>query len=256
MQIRPGEYLPIVRQLEDPSDANTYYVRAYVYKHKGGTETLLATLNLNDKGSQRFTYEYETPLEASGEGYFLTILTRVFTDSGYTAESSLYGRTVEEYLVDERWGLRFGTGGGADVDYKRMRNIIQEELGKRALPKPADLTPLLNALKEVNRTIRDLRFPEPEKIDFGPVIKAIENTQQAVKNINIPKQEKPDFSPIIQEIKNIEKQGVSRGQIFQSQIEKLKTDFEALKEKIKKGIRFKLIRVDESSSPQKRKIIL
>lgn len=266
MQIRPGEHLPIVRQLADPSDSNTNYVRAWVYKHKAGTRTLLATLDLVDQGNQHFTYEYPTPLEESAEGYVISIITRVYTDSGYTSESPLYYRETATYLVDERWGFRFGSGGGADLDYKRVRKIIKEEIEKLPklevpVPKPTNLNPFLRALDTVNKSIKEIKIPSQEQVDFSAVIGAIEKVQAEVKNIPEPeKPEKVDLSPILSAIEGVEKRTLNRWQMFNEDLINLKSGLENLRTKVKKGLNFNLVRVEkeEKEKPEKtfRKIII
>ncbi len=53
MQLNPHEQFTIVRQIEDHTDSSTYYVRAVVRNAK--PDALLATVNLTDQGSRRFS---------------------------------------------------------------------------------------------------------------------------------------------------------------------------------------------------------
>lgn len=213
LQIKPKEYLPIVRQLADPSDTTTYYVRAYVYKHRGETESLLATLDLADQGTQRFTYHYEVPADAEGEGYYLSVITRVFTDSGYTTESPLYGRTEQTYLVAERWSMAFRGGGGADVDYKKVRRIVMEEIEKVSLPEPKeiDFEPVLTELRTISKEIGNIEIPKIKEADLKPVIMAVDKATREIKekvgNIRIPEL---DLSPVMKSMEQIKgRQAVS-----------------------------------------------
>jgi len=63
LQVNPRETYPIVRQLADPLDTGTYYVRAVVRNAR--TDETLETLNLTNKGSGRFLYNYQVPADAS-----------------------------------------------------------------------------------------------------------------------------------------------------------------------------------------------
>lgn len=177
IQINPAEILPIIRQLADPTDSNTYYVRAFIRKHKGSGESLLATVDLTDKGDQRFTYFYQTPDDS--DPYHLSVVTKVYTDSGYTTLSARYTMDALDYLVSERWGLHFGHGGGVEVDYNKIQKMIRKEVG--GIPKP----------------------PTPQKINFGEILSAIKGTDDRVKNIVIPEQVKTNLQPLFSLIQNV-----------------------------------------------------
>jgi hypothetical protein len=202
MQIEPRQTLPITRFLEDPADTDTHYVRAFVYKP--ATDELLATLSLVDKGSQRFVYNYEIPADPSGQGYFLHIVIKVYDDAGYTTESGRYERTQEEYLVKEDM-TKLGTGGGgADISYKKIQEIVKEELDKLPKPEPQkeiSFRDVLTALSEAKKEIQDkisaikIDFPEQKETDLLPVLKAIDA-------IDIPQPEEIDYSRLSLEFIN------------------------------------------------------
>jgi hypothetical protein len=150
MQLEPRSYFTIVRQLKDPQDTGTYYVRAYI--RKSLDDTLLDTVDLTDYGGQRFKYNYQLPADTSGEGLYIDITTRVFTDSGYTTESDYYQKENFQYLVKKGYNPVYG-GGGGYIDYKKVREIIKEEIEK--LPK--------------------IEIPEQKEVDLNPILKAIED---------------------------------------------------------------------------------
>jgi hypothetical protein len=239
IQIRPGEYLPISRQIADSSDSTTYYVRSYLYKRKGSIETLLDTIDLEDKGSQRFSYNYQVPQDA--DDYFLSIITKVFTDSGYTTLSDMYGATEETHLIAERWGLQFGGGGSANINYNRVRKIITEEIKKIEKPQPGkdvDLSVLTDGLGQVKQAISDIKIPEPKSTDLSYVIKKIDNVSEKIKAIKIPEPEKLDLSPIMVVMKQRFTDILSqiKKSLFQEGIKIQSSTTKEMREEIKKEV--------------------
>lgn len=182
MQIEPKQNFVITRQIGDPAETATLFVMAFIRDAK--TDDLLNSVALTDKGDQRFRGTVEAPADSSGQGRYITICTKVFTDSNYLTESQLYGREEFTYLVQERPRANFGMGGGADVNYEKIRKMIKEELG--LLPKP--------------EKVEFPRIPQPKDVDLKPILKAIEN----IKFPEIPKQEKTDLSPVLKAINNID----------------------------------------------------
>lgn len=128
MQLNPRESFTIVRQIEDHTDSATYYVRAVIRNAK--TDALIETINLTDRGSLRFSESWLVPADGSGQGFWVSILTSVYTDSGYTTKSENYGDKMETYLVQDRVNVNLGGigGGGSDIDYKRIQKMIDEAL--------------------------------------------------------------------------------------------------------------------------------
>lgn len=184
MQLEPGEKFIITRQLEDPADTGTYYIRAYI--RKAADDSLIATVSLTDKGSQRFRGEWYVP--QYNESVYITITTQVFTDSGYTTESMLYGRVEEFYLIQQRWSHVFGGGGGgASINYQKIKDIVKEEILKIQFPESKNITN--------NKTIK-----EEVVIDLDSVKKDILNVLSAVKSIKNP--EKVDLMPLIEGIQD------------------------------------------------------
>ncbi len=214
MLLKPREYFPISRQLHDPFDSSTYYVQA-VIRNENSNETI-DTVNLTSEGNQLFVKRYQLPPDVSGEGFWISIRTRVYTDSGYTTLSENHEQILNTYLVIDR--MRFtgggGSGGGTEVDYKKIEKILTkhaEDL-KKAFPK-FDTAPLLDAiqgikptdLKPVLAAIHDL----PKPVDLTPLatelVKSIGASEERivaeVKAIDIPEPaEKPedvDLKPVL-----------------------------------------------------------
>ena len=254
LQLRPTESFPITRQLDDPSDSNTYYVRAYI--RNAATDDLLDTIDLTDQGDQRFTGAWEVQVDGKGEGYYVTVLSKVFTDSGYTTESKRYARSQQQFLVQERWN-RFlgGAGGGADIDYKKVRKIIQEELKKLKLPEPKiikqtkyntvkeeikiDLGPITEGLKQIRTDIINIpkliKPKEPEKVDLNPLITKIENTQALIKGIKIPE---VDFSELIKLLEELKKYFSGKDEVVSKTLELINRNTKPLKkDKVKENLK-------------------
>ena len=95
MQLAPNTTFAIVRQIEDHTDSATYYVQAVI--RNAQTDALIATVNLTDQGSRRFSKNWQVTADASGQGFYISILTSVYTNSGYTTKSQNYGDKMETY---------------------------------------------------------------------------------------------------------------------------------------------------------------
>lgn len=204
MILKPNEIFPIVRQLNDPNDSGTYYVQAKV--RNAETDALLATVNLSDKGNQRFTYQYTVPADTSGEGFYIDIETIVYTNSGYTTIAEVYGRENRDYLVQERQVPPFG-GGGGDVSYQKIRTVLQEEI-KGAKGKDVDLSSIETRLEAIESRLNGIKIPEYKQTDISAVIEAVRGAQReiqgSIKAIPAPKEAEPiDFEPIIKTVRDI-----------------------------------------------------
>ena len=248
--LNPGEEFVISRQLNDPSDVSTYYVQAVIRNAK--TDAIIATVNLDNKGSQRFTKTWQVVYDQTGLGLYITITTIVYTDSGYTTKSTVYGIEQYEHLIQDRLNpfLRNGVSG-ADIDYKKIRKIIVEELQK--IPsvevKEPDLIPISEGLQALLTEIRAIKIPEPlkpEKVDLQPVIKqlkalqnqievfpttdlspvldSLNSLQETIDNLPQPKEDiSPALSQVSQQLEKIAEQIIKR-------LEKIPIDEKKLKQ--------------------------
>ena len=200
--------------LDDHTDGTTYFVRAVVRNAR--TSQLIATINLvKQSGVQEYKQDYQIPADTSGQGMYITIVTSVYTDSGYTTKSEDYGDEGETYLVDVR-RRSWGGGGGSDVDYKKIRKIFEEvvagiggsdyddaEVLKRIdkvrkdvlekiedidIPAGVDPTPAIlkavgEATKGITAKIADIKIKDPEKPDFTPLFKSMDNLMDVLESI-------------------------------------------------------------------------
>jgi len=190
MTLSPGEYFTIARQLNDPSDSGTYYVRAFVRNAR--TDALIDTINLTGRGDQRFTQEWQVVPDTSGLGLYITITTKVYTDSGYTTLSTVYGIEQHEHLIQDRSAMIWGGGSGLDIDYKRIKKMIDEAVKSRPEP-TVDLFPIQTALLDLHEAVKSIHLPEAQKIDLQPIL----NSLEAIKNKEVSP---PDLSPIVNKV--------------------------------------------------------
>ncbi len=222
LQLNPSEKFIIARQLADSADTATYYVRAMVKDSDGNT---IETIDLTDNGSQFFSKTWVVPKDATGNGDWITIQTKVYTDAAYTTLSNLYGSSLETYLIQQRInaGLALG-GGGADISYKKVRDIIQEELKKLSIPE-TDLTELAKRMSDIDKSIIGIN------LDLSPLVEKISSLEKFIDNLPAP--EKVNLNPIIQAIKQIE-----------NKISELENTQNSTSEEQKKTIQSTLISID------------
>ena len=201
MQIEPQVTLPLVYQITDPSDATAYYIRGIVADSLTGAT--LKTLNLTSQGGGRYTATTLAPVDPTGLGRHIDVTISVYTDPGYTVLSEIYQRTIDRYLVKHA-AQSFG-GGGADVDYDKIKKMLDAALKERIKePKEADIPSVLMALEDsigqVLRAIDGKRIPEAKETDLSPILtdlKALRTElKQAIAENRPPEPEKVDLSGI------------------------------------------------------------
>lgn len=206
-QLHPTEQFPITYVLDDPNDTGTYYVRAVIYDDVAGTT--IETVDLTDLGGGRFKKIWYVCPDVSGQGRYISIVTKVYTDPGYTTLADSYQQKENKYLVQERWN-RGNLGGGVAFSYKRIEEIVDKALGKipkTNIPKPkeTDLQPIVDALIEVRNEVKAIEIPKPEKIDFSSVLDGLNKVKKAVESIYIPE---TDLSPVIAELERMKLENI------------------------------------------------
>jgi hypothetical protein len=150
---------------------------------------VLKTIDLTDAGGGRFEGTYLVP---PAEGTYFDITTMVYSDAGYTTQDTMYADEANQYLGAIRWGLQYmnyGGGGGSDIDYKKIRKIVEEEVG--------NITTLTS--DEVAIIVSNAS---------GKIRKAIEDTHKAVSDIVIPEvvipeQKEVDLSPVQNKLQEV-----------------------------------------------------
>lgn len=142
-QINPITNYSIVRQLDNVNDPVTYYVRAVIKYSSNGV--VYKTVELTDKGNQRFVGEYTSPA-ASQMGTQIDITTYVYEDSNYSVLSQVYSTTNTQFLVLTQFSPSFGTGGGSGgVSIAEIEALLEK---RKPLP-PITLEDVLKAVERV-----------------------------------------------------------------------------------------------------------
>lgn len=198
LTLQPQNYFTIVRQIPNWTDSSTNYVQAVI--RNAFTDTIIATLNLTDKTGQRFKVDWQVPADPSGQGFYISIITSVYTDVGYTSKNPNYGDDENTYLVQER--VRLNGLGGSGMDAFDVRRILKEEL---ALIKPEKEEPevkepmqwdnVLSALANIRVLMTQ---NEANKPDYGPILEKLESISTAIndKEVTPP----VDITPLLTRI--------------------------------------------------------
>lgn len=225
--LQPREYFPISRLLPDPSDSNTYYLRAVIRNATSGAT--IDTVDLLTQGNRIYAEAWQAPSDPSGRGLFITITTSVYTDSGYTTKSDVYGEETDTFVVFDRFNslqllatqISAIVGSGAEeIDYKKIKKMIDDAfqnvsarlkvLESKETPKPLDLSPVLASLSKISSAVASIKIPEFEKADLAPFLEKFTSETnrvlEAIAAIVIPEPEKmPDIlSPINERFDEVE----------------------------------------------------
>lgn len=201
--LQPQDYFTVVRQIANHLDVGTYYVRAVV--RNAYTDDIIETLDLEDKGGQRFKRNWRVPADASGRGFYISIVTSVYTDSGYTTKSENYGDEEDTYLVQERVLTKMGGGssGASGPDAYAIRRIVREEIEKIPKPEPVQIPepPVMRfdeVLTSLQRLETALQSVPKDKVDTSPIIASIEALRDVIEAK--PVTPETDLSPIIEKL--------------------------------------------------------
>lgn len=187
--LQPQNYFTVVHQIPNHTDSATYYIQAVI--RNAFTDAVIATLQLTDKGGQRFKKDWQVPADPSGEGFYISIVTSVYSDSGYTTKSENYGDDENTYLIQERIRLN-GLGGSSGIDGYDVRRIFKEEI--QAMREAE-----LKNTPETQPEIPESEPETPEPMRWDEVLFAISALQlQLLK----AESKEPDYSPILGRIED------------------------------------------------------
>lgn len=205
--LQPQANFPIIRQIANHLDSTTYYVRAVVRNADGN---IIDTVNLASQGSQRYQSRYRVPVDSSGQGAYISIITSVYTDSGYTTKSPNYGDEENTYLVFDR--VLSGRGGsGGSLDIGTIRRVVAEELEK-AKPeekpeeveveepeKPDTITPKLEKLATEIKSLQTAVNKIPtDTLDLSDIKQAMETIYTAINDKEVTPV--TDLSPAVEAV--------------------------------------------------------
>jgi hypothetical protein len=201
ISLNPREYFTIFRGLSDHTDVTTYYVQAVIKNIRTGD--VIETVNLTDLGDRQFKKDWQVPADTSGNGFWIGIVTSVYSDAGYTTKATTYLDEYETYLVFDRKNPYLGGGGGgSEIDYKKIDKMIKNHIDNIQFPiipeqREPDLTGVYNSLEFIKNQILDIHIPKPEKLDLSKVMAGIEQIKQAIDEIEMPEIPETDLSPMI-----------------------------------------------------------
>lgn len=207
--LQPQAHFPIVRQIANHLDVGTYYVKAVVRDADGVT---IASVELDSQGGQRYQKKWRVPVDRSGQGAYISIVTSVYTDSGYTTKSENYGDEETTYLVFDRVMPAMRGGGGLSAS--DVREILVSELDKREAKEDSEEEPE-----------KEVEFPEiPNYAEqFASLQSAVANIQGEINKI--PK-EKVDFT----ELKNA---AINLAEMIENKEVTPETDLSPLREEVR-----------------------
>ncbi len=141
------------------------------------------TIQAIDTTDQPGTYYLElSPIELKDPG---------FVSVRYKSANTAEFVDIVQVIAFDPYTRRYGDmwNGGADVDYKRIKKLIDEAVG--SLPKPEqrepDLVPIYEGLQAVIQEIRDIRFPEQKETDLSPLLVKVQTIQNALSSLEFPK---------------------------------------------------------------------
>lgn len=215
MTLEPQEQFTIVRQLADHTDPNTYYVRASVREAK--TDKLLARIPLVNRGENRYSQNWQVIADMSGLGTYISITTEVFINSSYATKSNNYGDEIQTYKVMNTRRSGGGSGGaGADVDYKKIRTMIEEVVSDIKFPETKEVSfdKVLSAIDKLSNTVKSIKIPEfptIPKVDIQSVVKQIKTLENSIlKGIgDIPGRDKNDILPLAEAVEKIDVESIN-----------------------------------------------
>lgn len=222
LQLQPQNNFTVVRQIADHTDSTTYYVRAVI--RNAYTDDIITTLNLDDKGSQRFKKDWNVSADPSGQGFYISIVTSVYTDSGYTTKSGNYGDEENTYLVADRLSSLRGGGmsSSGGLDSRTVRRIVQEEL-ENAKPAPVEFPPMRweEVLGSLSEVLAEAKSVPKERVDLSPLLRGIQGLNQAIIQKEVTP--KTDLTPVLTAIQEAVKSNDTRYRLVAGLIEEITT---------------------------------
>lgn len=215
MILEPQTDFYIYRVLANPSDTATYYVRATIYDAR--TRDVLDIVDLERHTGQEYSKKWRTVADTSGLGREIVIVTKVYTDPGYTTLSDRYGQQSNTHIIKQTNVIM---GGGTEVNYKKIESLIKKEVSKIKIPKPekVDLSRIEREMFSIQKQIDEVRadvsaiyIPKPEKQkDYSNQISSIQTQVKSLKSdiLNVQKSVKKIKPQIIE--KKVDISGVEK----------------------------------------------
>lgn len=204
MLLNPQKSFTVVRQIANHIDTGTYYVRAVIrYAY---TDVLITNLDLDLKGDQRYSKNWQVVADPSGQGTYISIVTSVYTDAGHTTKSENYGDEENTYRVFDDMSPAMKGGGGLDM--RTTRRIMEESLEKMkfpeqekiSIPKQKEYDDKFNELTRGLSDIKTLVASLPaENVNLSPLMTRLNELSQEVKTKPVTKE--TDLNPVLDSIR-------------------------------------------------------
>jgi len=202
--LNPQKSFTVVRQIANHIDTNEYFVRAVIrYAY---TDVLITNLDLDLKGDQRYSKNWQVVADPSGQGTYISIVTSVYTDAGHTTKSENYGDEENTYRVFDDMSPAMKGGGGLDM--RTTRRIMEESLEKMkfpeqekiSIPKQKEYDDKFNELSKGLVDIKTLVASIPtENVNLSPLMTRLNELSQEVKTKPVTKE--TDLNPVLDSIR-------------------------------------------------------
>jgi len=202
--LNPQKSFSVVRQIANHIDTTEYYVRAVIrYAY---TDALITNLDLDLKGDQRYSKNWQVVADPSGQGTYISIVTSVYTDAGHTTKSENYGDEENTYRVFDDMSPAMKGGGGLDM--RTTRRIMEESLEKMkfpeqekiSIPKQKEYDDKFNELTRGLSDIKTLVASLPaENVNLSPLMTRLNELSQELKTKPVTKE--TDLNPVLDSIK-------------------------------------------------------
>ncbi len=203
--LNPQKSFSVVRQIANHIDTTEYYVRAVIrYAY---TDALITNLDLDLKGDQRYSKNWQVVADPSGQGTYISIVTSVYTDAGHTTKSENYGDEENTYRVFDDMSPAM-KGGGGGLDMRTTRRIMEESLEKMkfpeqekiSIPKQKEYDDKFNELTRGLSDIKTLVASLPaENVNLSPLMTRLNELSQELKTKPVTKE--TDLNPVLDSIK-------------------------------------------------------
>ena len=217
MQLSPNENYPIFHGIINHLDTGTYYVRTVIYD---ADYNLLATVDLEDQGSQNFLKMWKVPYDnVFQKGKFILLVTSTYTDSSYTTKSENYGDEFQTHLVQERWNLATNAslGGGSSsysgITASDVRKVIKKELENIKFPEVEEIKfPKQKEyeanFKDITKGLTDIKalvgtLPA-QNSDLRPIVSRLDELVDEVQMKPVTKE--TDIKPLLKSIKEAQQE--------------------------------------------------
>lgn len=152
MILEPNTQSSLDFSINNPADTASYYIQAVV--RAVVSNKVIGTYNLSLVTGQYYRTPWTTPVDPTGTGYEIVIIFSVYTDAAYTQLSTIYGATMQKYIVRHLAANSVvGGGQGAGVDYARIEKLLRDMLAALPIPKSQEAysdSRVLVAIEQVN----------------------------------------------------------------------------------------------------------